>query len=118
MNKSLIDYFLRWWVSRSPSIADQIFHSDASYTDCIGSGLIPAGGTRGPSEEDAVGLVLQKIVLNGNEATVVFEEIDEITELLCRQAIYLRSEDGKLAEVIHIKESVARPGGFDVKGFR
>ena len=118
MNQTLIDGFLKWWTSRSSDIADQIFHSDASYVDCIGQGQVPMHGGCDAPEEGSVGLFSMRFVRHGEEATLVFEEADEITGLLYRQAIYLRSANGKIAEVIHIKESVATPNTINVQKFR
>ena len=107
--EKLIDSFLVWWETNNVSVAESIFHKDVFYRSCASGNAINLMNSDVFEINDAEIKVI-KTFFCSDQATLIFEQAEEISRLYYRFCIYLRSSDGKIIEVIKTKESVANEG--------
>jgi hypothetical protein len=105
MNDSHLILFFDWWISRDPTLAEQLFHEEITYTNTLGHEYFRDTRQSGTLTNTATPILI-KCVQNGNEAILLFEETDQVTLLNYRYAVYLRFEESKVIEMIETKEIV------------
>ena len=107
MNDSHLTLFFDWWTSRDPTLVEQLFHEEITYTNALGHEFF-----RDTRQSDTLTNtetpILIKRVQNGNEEVLLFEETDQVTLLNYRYAVYLRFEENKVIEIIETKEIVVK----------
>jgi hypothetical protein len=105
--EEVIKKFVAWWKSRDAELAKELFHDKFQYN----------GGSRvndknvwveGVASNPSQDFKLLKSYFCNNEATIILEETDEITNLYYRHSFYIQVLEGKVSEIIETKESVQK----------
>lgn len=109
--EELVEKFIDWWKRPRSEVSKTLFHDEVFIQDCA-IGNAKEIWLKQTAEFGSSDFKLIKAFSTNSEASVIFQQTDDITNLYYRFSIYLQATEGKIIEVVSTKESVAKESGL------